>query len=68
MTEQGLGRGGFVRDGTVSDLPVGTAGELPAVRASINGTPMELYAIEQTLERIEALLKRLVEINVGSSE
>ncbi len=30
-------------------------------KISINGTPMELYGIEQTLQRIEKLLLRLLE-------
>ncbi len=30
-------------------------------RVSINGTPMELFGIEETLKRIEMLLVKLVE-------
>lgn len=30
-------------------------------QASINGAPMELLGIEQSLERIETLLKKLLE-------
>ncbi len=31
----------------------------PEVKVFINGTPYELYAIEQTLERIEKLLEKI---------